>query len=91
MEIHTIVHVVYALIMYAFWIQKPLSVQDATLIPAGTFDENLAILLYGTAIQHHLSFKPKKQSYGSDPTSAKDIEHIPCEGLFAWYGMKAIP
>jgi hypothetical protein len=32
LEVHTIVHVVCALLMYGLWIQKPLNVQDPTAI-----------------------------------------------------------
>ena len=43
LEIHTLVHVVCALAMYGLWLQKPLNVQDQTLV---SFEEDQATLAY---------------------------------------------
>ena len=45
LEVHTIVHVVCALLMYGLWIQKPLNVQDATVIEFREAPELLGIML----------------------------------------------
>jgi hypothetical protein len=43
LEIHTLVHVVCALVMYGLWLQKPLNVQDQTLV---SFEEDQTTLAY---------------------------------------------
>jgi hypothetical protein len=43
LEVHTIVHVVCAVVMYGLWIRKPLNVQDPTVID---FRERLDILAF---------------------------------------------
>jgi hypothetical protein len=45
LEIHTLVHVVCALIMYGLWLQKPLNVQDQTLISFADDQTTLAYML----------------------------------------------
>jgi hypothetical protein len=45
LEVHTIVHVVCALLMYGLWIQKPLNVQDATVIDFREAPELLGVML----------------------------------------------
>ncbi|CZR63043.1 uncharacterized protein PAC_12940 [Phialocephala subalpina] len=43
LEVHTIVHVVYVVVMYGLWIRKPLNVQDPTVID---FRDRLDILAF---------------------------------------------
>jgi hypothetical protein len=45
LEVHTIVHVVCALLMYGLWIQKPLNVQDPTVIDFREAPELLGVML----------------------------------------------
>jgi len=45
LEIHTLVHVVCALIMYGLWLQKPLNVQDQTLVSFADDQTTLAYML----------------------------------------------
>ncbi|KAF4635735.1 hypothetical protein G7Y89_g2353 [Cudoniella acicularis] len=45
LEVHTIVHVVCALLMYGLWFQKPLNVQDPTLIDFREDPELLGVML----------------------------------------------
>jgi len=45
LEIHTIVHVMCALVMYALWFQKPLNVQDPTSLNAEAFQAPLAFMV----------------------------------------------
>jgi hypothetical protein len=45
LEIHTLVHVVCALVMYGLWAQKPLNVQDPTIISFPDHPNPLAFML----------------------------------------------
>ena len=45
LEIHTLVHVFCALIMYTLWIQKPYGVNEATIIGSGVADDVLAFIV----------------------------------------------
>jgi hypothetical protein len=45
LEVHTIVHVVCALVMYGLWLQKPLNVQDQTLVSFADDQTTLAYML----------------------------------------------
>jgi hypothetical protein len=45
LEIHTLVHVVCALVMYGLWAQKPLNVQDPTIIGFPDHPNPLAFML----------------------------------------------
>jgi hypothetical protein len=48
LEVHTIVHVVCALVMYGLWLQKPLNVQDQTLVSFADDQTTLAYMLQTT-------------------------------------------
>jgi hypothetical protein len=73
LEVHTIVHVVCAVVMYGLWIRKPLNVQDPTVID---FRERLDILAFmlqtSSLAEHNLGgFECKcinGDKFNSDPT-----------------------
>lgn len=56
LEVHTIVHIVCALILYALWIRKPQDVHDPTLIPLGDFQGALAFMVLTSPFKSHLEF-----------------------------------
>ncbi|KAL2069398.1 hypothetical protein VTL71DRAFT_14077 [Oculimacula yallundae] len=66
LEIHTIVHVVCALVMYALWFQKPLNVQKPTILELG---EDLDLVAFGlqTSTQRH--YRPGLAPVGEQPLS----------------------
>ena len=45
LEVHTIVHIVCALILYALWFRKPQDVHDPNLISAEKFQDALAFMV----------------------------------------------
>lgn len=45
LEVHTVVHVVCALGMYAFWFNKPLEVHDTMILNGGEYEEILAYMM----------------------------------------------
>jgi hypothetical protein len=45
LEVHTLVHVVCAVIMYGLWIQKPLNVKDPTIVDFGDATDILAFMV----------------------------------------------
>ncbi|TAQ90572.1 hypothetical protein B7494_g1095 [Chlorociboria aeruginascens] len=45
LELHTIAHIICALIMYGMWIQKPLNIQEPTMVVFGDNPEIVAVLL----------------------------------------------
>lgn len=72
--------------MYGLCIKKPLNVQDATLILAGTFDESLAVLLYNSPMKSHPSFESHVHLHWSNEPAKYYDSYV-----FAWYGTNAIP
>lgn len=54
LEVHTIVHIVCALILYALWFQKPQDVHDPTLISSGDFQGALAFMVLSSRFKSHL-------------------------------------
>ena len=48
LEVHTLVHVVCALVMFTLWFSKPMDVRDPTLIDPAEFQDMLAWLLLCT-------------------------------------------
>lgn len=53
LEVHTLVHVVCALVMYGLWAQKPLNVQDPTMLTVGDAPGTFAFMLETS--QHHFT------------------------------------
>lgn len=53
LEVHTIVHIICALVLYALWIQKPQDVHDPTLISSGDFQDALAFMVLCSKFYSH--------------------------------------
>ncbi|KAL7764705.1 hypothetical protein ACKLNR_005850 [Fusarium oxysporum f. sp. zingiberi] len=45
LEVHTMLHVSFAVVQYCFWIKKPLDVQEAIVVHPHGFEAELAIML----------------------------------------------
>ncbi|KAI1144977.1 hypothetical protein F4825DRAFT_467708 [Nemania diffusa] len=45
LEIHVLAHVACALLLYGIWFEKPLDINDATLIDSSKFSDEIAIML----------------------------------------------
>ncbi|KAJ3468187.1 hypothetical protein MRS44_002252 [Fusarium solani] len=71
LEIHTMVHVVCAMILYGFWFKKPLNVQDPEVIRPDVegFDGEIALLLqrqFYTTISANLSLLDPREPLPDD-------------------------
>jgi hypothetical protein len=77
LEVHTIVHVVCALLMYGLWIQKPLNVQDPTVIDFREDPELLGLML-------QLSVEKSRSLTGFVCKSRSDPSYSP-EPPMTWY------
>jgi hypothetical protein len=77
LEVHTIVHVVCALLMYGLWIQKPLNVQDPTVIDFREAPELLGLML-------QLSVEKSRSLTGFVCKSTSDASHY-SEPSMTWY------
>ncbi|KAH8668060.1 hypothetical protein BGZ60DRAFT_564343 [Tricladium varicosporioides] len=67
-EIHTIVHVLCALVMFLFWIKKPLDVREAEILDTSNFRD-----LLGLMVQEQLYTEEADSIVIYNPTSSKDI------------------
>jgi hypothetical protein len=77
LEVHTIVHVIFALVMYALWYQKPLNVQDPLFVNAEAFQAPLAFMVsamrldrdnkYAGHLRYFDLYFEGTKSYPSDP------------------------
>jgi hypothetical protein len=74
LEVHTLVHVFSALVMYLLWLSKPLDVAKPTIVAAEDFQEEVAYMLLATS---------KKIGDGFDA-----VDGIPSNRKikFSWYG-----
>ena len=48
LEVHTLVHACCTLIRFTLWFQKPLDIQESTLMPTVRFDAEVALMLVRT-------------------------------------------
>ncbi|KAF5622269.1 hypothetical protein F25303_12080 [Fusarium sp. NRRL 25303] len=75
LEIHTMVHVICAFLLYACWFKKPLDIQEPTIIQPHSFISELSIMLqrqFYSGMSYKLAIFPEKQqSDQSPPTGAK--------------------
>ena len=58
LEIHTLIHVACAIVMYGLWFQKPLDIRDPVWIDASEFEDLLALMLvrnygFGARVSTH--------------------------------------
>jgi hypothetical protein len=71
LEIHTLVHVVCALVMYGLWVQKPLNVQEPTIISFPEDPDPLAFILESSCLvdkeAYYSGFKLKLDVPITDP------------------------
>jgi hypothetical protein len=74
LEVHTIVHVFCALVMYLLWLSKPLDVTEPVVIAAEDFQEEVAYMLLATS---------RKIGRGFDTAGG---ELSDCKIKFSWYG-----
>ncbi|KAF4499804.1 hypothetical protein FAGAP_4008 [Fusarium agapanthi] len=73
LEIHTMLHVLFAIIQYCYWIKKPLDVQEPFVVPPHAFEAELAIMLqkqFYSRMSYSLALFPSRQT----------PEHPPPEG-----------
>ncbi|WXC61412.1 hypothetical protein SNK03_007287 [Fusarium graminearum] len=75
LEIHTIVHVVCAVFLYACWFEKPLDVQEAIVLSADKFRGEIAAMLqrhFYSDISYKMAlFPPKRTEEQLPPTDSK--------------------
>jgi hypothetical protein len=76
LEVHTIVHVVCAVVMYGFWIRKPFNVQDPTVID---FRDRLDILAF------MLQISSQRESLGGFDYKLEFGEKRIWNPTFLWY------
>ncbi|KAF4956072.1 hypothetical protein FGADI_4097 [Fusarium gaditjirri] len=65
LEVHTILHVAFAVIQYCFWIKKPLDVQEAIVVHPHGFEAELAIMLqkqFYSRMSYRLALFPSQQT-----------------------------
>jgi hypothetical protein len=74
LEVHTLVHVFCALVMYLLWLSKPLDVTEPFIIAAEDFQEEVAYMLLATS---------KKIGDGFDAVDGTPSNH---KNKFSWYG-----
>ncbi|KAJ4245481.1 hypothetical protein NW762_013990 [Fusarium torreyae] len=73
LEVHTMVHVTCAVLLYACWFEKPLDIQEAIIIHPKGFQGELAAMLQ-RELYSHMSYKlalfpPKQQDDQTPPIS----------------------
>ncbi|KAJ4014498.1 hypothetical protein NW752_007263 [Fusarium irregulare] len=77
LEIHTIVHVVCAVFLYACWFGKPLNIQEAMIIQTQDFKGDFAAMLqrhFYSEISHKMAlFSPKEEHDAIAPTDADGL------------------
>ena len=56
LEVHTIVHVVCALVLYALWFRKPQDVHDPTVVPARDFEDALPFMVLCSSFKSHSEY-----------------------------------
>ncbi|RBR24241.1 uncharacterized protein FIESC28_02974 [Fusarium coffeatum] len=80
LEVHTIVHVVCAILLYACWFEKPLNIQEAMVIPTQDFKNDLAVMLqpsfYSEVSCKMALFAPKTDDDAVPPT---DVDGLPMQ------------
>ncbi|KAJ4124265.1 hypothetical protein NW768_009624 [Fusarium equiseti] len=80
LEIHTIVHVVCAVFLYACWFEKPLNIQEAMIIQTQEFKGELAAMLqrhfYSELSYKMALFAPKD---GDDTIPPTDVDGSPMQ------------
>jgi hypothetical protein len=74
LEVHTLVHVFCALVMYLLWLSKPLDVTEPTIVAAEDFQEEVAYMLLTTS---------RKIGDGFDTVDG-DLSDRKVQ--FSWYG-----
>ncbi|KAF5025570.1 hypothetical protein F66182_2378 [Fusarium sp. NRRL 66182] len=75
LEIHTMVHVVCAVLLYACWFEKPLDIQEAIIYNPDKFKGELAIMLqkqYYCNLSYKIALFPPKLQDDEDPPTHVD-------------------
>ncbi|KAJ4032297.1 hypothetical protein NW758_011974 [Fusarium oxysporum] len=65
LEIHTMLHVIFAIIQYCYWIKKPLDVQEPIVVQPHGFEAELAIMLqkqFYSRMSYSLALFPSRQT-----------------------------
>ncbi|KAL6915683.1 hypothetical protein FSHL1_007133 [Fusarium sambucinum] len=73
LEIHTIVHVVCAVLLYTCWFKKPLDVQEAIVIPTEKFRLEIATMLqrhFYSGMSYKMAVFPPRRNGEQPPTDA---------------------
>ena len=91
LEVHTIVHIVCALILYALWFQKPQDVHDPTLVSPGDFEGALAFMVLCSDFKSHCEYTETYENASEnngDITFEQPIHiHVPCYLYnWSWFG-----
>ncbi|KAF4435622.1 hypothetical protein FACUT_7055 [Fusarium acutatum] len=71
LEIHTMLHVIFAIIQYCYWIKKPLDVQEPIVAQPHGFEAELAIMLqkqFYSRMSYSLALFPSRQTPEQPPT-----------------------
>ncbi|KIW27463.1 uncharacterized protein PV07_07197 [Cladophialophora immunda] len=84
LEVHTLVHALCAMLMYAFWFRKPLNIKDPTMVDTGASPERIALELmrqHGSACKPFTRWEgsPRLGSEGSLPCVLLHFDHTFCE------------
>jgi hypothetical protein len=79
LEVHTLVHVFCAVVMYLLWLPKPLDVAEPVIVAAEDFQEEVAYMLLATS---------RKVGDGFDT-----VDGVPsnCKIKFSWYAIWILP
>ncbi|KAF5575385.1 hypothetical protein FPANT_11364 [Fusarium pseudoanthophilum] len=70
LEIHTMLHVIFAIIQYCFWIKKPLDVQEPIIVQPHGFEAEVAIMLqkqFYSRMSYSLALFPSRQTPEQPP------------------------
>ncbi|RKK13392.1 hypothetical protein BFJ63_vAg991 [Fusarium oxysporum f. sp. narcissi] len=70
LEIHTMLHVIFAIIQYCYWIKKPLDVQEPIVVQPHGFEAELAIMLqkqFYSRMSYSLALFPSRQTPEQPP------------------------
>jgi hypothetical protein len=89
LEIHTLVHVFCALIMYTLWFQKPYGVNEPTIIGRGIADDLLAFIVTSSQWlgQSEVADSTTNQPYGKGFRLLRSIfKGTSVDPLFQYYG-----
>lgn len=70
LEVHTMVHVCCALLMYFFWFRKPLDITDPLLVKSDAFDECLAyMMMISRGSDLETGHRPRFSPFGGNEAS----------------------